>query len=45
MTIAPELAQAITDPRAYADGTRVDEAFKAIRRDRAASLRRRPDEL
>lgn len=31
MTIAAELAQTITDPRAYADGARVDDAFTAIR--------------
>jgi cytochrome P450 len=33
MTISPDLAQTIVDPKAYADGTRIDEAFARLRRE------------
>lgn len=33
MAIAQEVAQAIVDPKAYADGKRVDEAFARLRRE------------
>ena len=33
MTISQDIANTIVDPKAYADGDRIDEAFKALRRD------------
>ena len=33
MTIPTEIAEAIVDPKAYADGKRVDEAFSYLRRE------------
>ena len=33
MTIPSDIAQTIVDPRAYADGKRVDDAFAWLRRE------------